>query len=94
MQRSTPARSYWFTGSEPTAPLVYRGAVWLLLHRVLAEAGDAAGAREVLLQAGEWLHHTARRFVPPEFRDSFLSRNAVNRELLLLAARATIAPAR
>ena len=79
---------------EPTAPLVYRGAVWLLLHRVLAEAGDAAGAREVLLQAGEWLHHTARRFVPPEFRDSFLSRNAVNRELLLLAARATIAPAR
>jgi DNA-binding SARP family transcriptional activator len=76
---------------ETTAPLVYRGVVWLVLYRVLAAAGDNASVREVLLQAGEWLHQTARRFVPPEFRESFLSRNAVNRELLLQAARAMIA---
>jgi hypothetical protein len=64
--------------------------VWLLLYRVLAAAGDDASVREMLLQAGEWLHQTARRFVPAQFRDSFLSRNAVNRELLRQAARATI----
>jgi DNA-binding SARP family transcriptional activator len=76
---------------ETTAPLVYRGVVWSLLHRVLAATGDDASVREVLLQAGEWLHQTAWRFVPAQFRESFLSRNAVNRELLLQAARATIA---
>jgi hypothetical protein len=79
---------------ESTAPLTYRGGIWLLLHDTLAAVGDTATAREVLLQAGEWLHHTARRSVPPAFRDSFLARNAVNRELLLLATRAAIAPAR
>ena len=82
------------------APAGADGAARLSWRRLAAAAPRARGgrrrraAREVLLQAGEWLHHTARRFVPPEFRDSFLSRNAVNRELLLLAARATIAPAR
>ncbi len=79
---------------ETTAPLTYRGGIWLLLHNTLAAIGDIATAREVLLQAAEWLHHTARRSVPPAFRDSFLARNAINRELLLLATRAAIAPSR
>jgi tetratricopeptide (TPR) repeat protein len=79
---------------ETTTPLTYRGGIWLLLHNALVAAGDAPTAREVLLQAGEWLHHTARRSVPPAFRDSFLARNAINRELLLLATRAAIAPGR
>jgi hypothetical protein len=78
---------------ETTTPLVYRGGIWLLLHGTLAALGDAAAAREVLLQASEWLHRTARRDVPAPFRDSFLGRNAVNRELLVLAIRADIAPA-
>jgi tetratricopeptide (TPR) repeat protein len=78
--------------SSPT--LTYRASIWLLLYNVLTAIGDGATAREVLLQASEWLHHTAHRNVPPEFRDSFLARNAVNRELMLLSIRAAIAPAR
>jgi tetratricopeptide (TPR) repeat protein len=73
-----------------TAPLTYRGGIWLSLHDTLVAAGDASGAHEVLLQAGEWLHHTARCNVPPEFRDSFLARNAVNRALVLLSTKATV----
>jgi hypothetical protein len=75
---------------ESTTPLVYRGGIWLLLHNVLAAVGDRSTAREVLLQASEWLHRTARENVPPAYRDSFLARNAVNRELLLRAMRADI----
>jgi hypothetical protein len=71
---------------ESTTPLTYRGSIWLLLHDVLGAAADAATARDVLLQASEWVHHTARQ-VPPALRDSFLARNAVNRELLLRAMR-------
>ena len=78
---------------ETTAPLGYRGGPWLLLRGPLAGLGEGAAAREVLLQASEWLHRTARRDVPAPFRDSFLGRNAVNRELLVLAIRADIAPA-
>jgi DNA-binding SARP family transcriptional activator len=77
-----------------TAPLIYRGSIWLLLHGTLVALGDMAGAREVLLQASEWLHHTARCSVPAEFRDSFLARNAVNRALVLLSTKTTMAPAR
>ena len=82
--RSVPLRLL-----ESTTPLTYRGGIWLLLHDTLTAIGDVATAREVLLQASEWLHRTARRSVPPAFRDSFLARNAVNRELLLLATRAS-----
>ena len=77
---------------DHTTPLIYRGSIWLSLHDALAATGDAALAREVLMQASEWIHHTARRHVPPQFRDSFLSRNAINRKLLLLSIRAAIAP--
>ena len=72
---------------ESTTPLTYRGRIWLLIHDVLTAAGDAATARDALLQASEWLHRTARQDVPPAFRDSFLARNATNRELLLRAMR-------
>jgi DNA-binding SARP family transcriptional activator len=75
---------------EATTPLVYRGIIFLRLHDVLSAVGDAEAAREVLLQACEWLHRTARQNVPSAYRDSFLSRNAVNRELLLRALRADI----
>lgn len=75
---------------DSTAPLVYRGIIFLALHDVLSAVGDAEAARDVLLQASEWLHGTARHNVPSAYRDSFLARNAVNRELLLRALRADI----
>jgi hypothetical protein len=79
---------------ESTTPMTYRGAIWLTLHDVLTALGDATTARDVLLQASEWLHRTARQNVPAPFRDAFLGRNAVNRELVLRAMRASIAPSR
>ena len=75
---------------ESTTPLVYRGGIWLLVHNVLTAVGDGSSAREVLLQASEWLHRTAHRNVPSAYRDSFLARNAVNHELLLRARRSDI----
>jgi DNA-binding SARP family transcriptional activator len=79
---------------ESITPMTYRGAIWLALHDVLTAVGDATTARDLLLQASEWLHRTARQDVPAPFRDSFLGRNAVNRELLLRAMRGSIAPSR
>jgi hypothetical protein len=73
---------------ECTTPLTYRGSIWLLLHDVLVGVDDPDTARDVLLQASEWVHRTARQSVPAALRDSFLGRNAVNRELLLRAMRA------
>jgi tetratricopeptide (TPR) repeat protein len=59
---------------------------WLHIGRALHEAGEAA-AVDVLRGGVEWLRRTADTHVPEAFRDSFLRRNPVNRELLALAAR-------
>jgi hypothetical protein len=40
-----------------------------------------------LAQGRDWVLRTARDEVPEPFRDSFLHRNPVNRELLAVAAR-------
>ena len=61
--------------------------LWLHAGRALAAAGDAGQAAEVLSCGRDWLHATAREQVPEPFRESFLHRNPVNRELLALAAR-------
>ncbi|MEO8154464.1 MAG: AAA family ATPase [Rhizobacter sp.] len=61
--------------------------LWLNCGRALAAAGDAAHAAEVLARGHAWLHTTAAEQVPESFRDSFLHRNPVNRELLALASR-------
>jgi hypothetical protein len=61
--------------------------LWLHCGRALAAAGDAAHAGEVISRGRDWLHATAAQEVPEPFRDSFLRRNPVNRELLALAAR-------
>jgi hypothetical protein len=50
-------------------------------------AGDSAQATQLLATGRDWLQRTASEFVPEAFRDSFLHRNPVNRELLVLAAR-------
>jgi hypothetical protein len=63
--------------------------LWLNCGRALAAAGDAAHATEVLARDHDWLHSTAAEQVPEPFRDGFLHRNPVNRELLALASRRT-----
>ena len=67
--------------------------LWLHCGRALVAAGDTAKAAEVVSQGHAWLHSTAREQVPEPFRDSFLQRNPVNRELLALAQRVTGGPA-
>ncbi len=61
--------------------ILYHAAV---VHQ---QAGHAAEARRLAERGAVWLREIASRSVPPEFRDSFLRRNLINRELL---RRATI----
>ena len=65
------------------------GELWLHAGRGLLAAGDPKGL-EVLAQGREWVRRTAQDEVPEPFRDSFVHRNPVNRELLALAARAGV----
>ncbi len=67
--------------------LLLPGELWLHGARALATAGDAEQARRVLKQGLDWLQETAREQVPESFRESFLHRNPVNRELLALGSR-------
>ena len=64
---------------------MYRGELWLVAHRTYAAIGDDALARRMLGEGVGWVQNVARQHVPSEYRDSFLSRNPVNRELLRLA---------
>jgi hypothetical protein len=50
-------------------------------------ADDADEARTALRRAVDWITRTAAEHVPPEYRDSFLTRNPFNRELLTSATR-------
>ena len=72
---------------EPT--LLGRAEVWLHSARALLVArGDAAAAAQAsaTLRTGrDWLLLHARQHVPQHFRESFLQRCPVNRELLALA---------
>jgi tetratricopeptide (TPR) repeat protein len=61
--------------------------LWLHAARALQAAGDADGARRVVQEGLDWLHHTAREQVPESFRESFLHRNPANRALLALGSR-------
>lgn len=60
--------------------------LWLHAGRALAAAADPLTAG-VIEQGRRWLLDTAANEVPEPFRDGFLQRNPVNRELLALAAR-------
>lgn len=62
-------------------------ALWLYCGRALLVSGDDRHANEVLAQGRDWLHKTAAEQVPEAFRDSFLNRQPVHRELLALASR-------
>lgn len=61
------------------------GELWLHSGRALRGASDPLAA-SVIRRGTQWLHGTADGQVPEAFRDSFLHRNPVNRELLALAA--------
>ncbi|TXH48528.1 MAG: hypothetical protein E6Q93_26525 [Burkholderiaceae bacterium] len=76
---------------EATPTSFYRGDVWLAAAEGLAQVGGDERAR-LLHDAQAWIRQTAQQRVPAEFRDSFLHRNPVNRELLALAARLSDAP--
>jgi hypothetical protein len=61
-------------------------ALWLHCGRALMAAGDERQAKRVLTQGHDWLRTTAAEQVPESFRDSFLNRQPVHRELLALAS--------
>jgi tetratricopeptide (TPR) repeat protein len=63
-------------------PAIVRNAAVVLL-----QAGLTDEARPIVARGVAWLRSAAEQHVPPEFRDSFLNRNAVNRELLRLVIR-------
>lgn len=65
---------------------LYRGEVWLAAAQALGQHAPEEQAA-VLREARLWIESTVRQRVPEPFRDSFLHRNPVNRELLALASR-------
>jgi hypothetical protein len=68
---------------------LYRGDVWLAAAQALEVTAPDERA-QVLRTAAQWIQDTAQYRVPEEFRDSFMYRNPVNRELLALAKRLII----
>jgi tetratricopeptide (TPR) repeat protein len=67
----------------------YLGELWLVAGRVYLGLECAADARRVLAAGRDWVMGLHDAHVPADFRESFLHRNPVNRELLALAARVT-----
>ncbi|MFO1311399.1 MAG: AAA family ATPase [Burkholderiales bacterium] len=66
---------------------MYRGELWLVSAKVYVAAGSDGLGRRMLTEGSDWVTGIADRHVPASFRESFLSRNPVNRELLELALR-------
>jgi DNA-binding SARP family transcriptional activator len=66
---------------------MYRGELWLVAAQVYAAAGEPQLAERTLAEGCAWVRELAEHHVPAEFRDSFLNRNPVNRELLRLQSR-------
>lgn len=65
---------------------LYVPELYALCRRAALDAGDTALAERCLDAAVDWIHTQALPNVPEPFRESFLHRNAVNRETLTLAA--------
>ena len=64
----------------------YRGELWLTAARALAAGGQHAASRRAASEGANWVRGVAQSHVPEEFRDSFLHRNPINRDLLALAS--------
>jgi DNA-binding SARP family transcriptional activator/tetratricopeptide (TPR) repeat protein len=67
----------------------YRAEAWWIAAQVLRAAKLDSRAHRLLAEGSEWIHRIASEHVAPEFRDSFLRRNPVNRLLLAAAANAS-----
>lgn len=85
----THARAALALMLEYEADDIYPGEVMQIAVGALREGNeeDAAEAQRALQRAVSWIRQTAAERVPPDFRDSFLSRNPFNRELLTSATR-------
>lgn len=66
---------------------LYRAELWLNAAMAFHAANLKDDARAAAITGRDWVLRVAHEQVPVEFRDSFLHRNPVNRELLALAAR-------
>ena len=70
----------------------YLGELWLVVGRVFDAVGRPGPARTALADGYAWAMALHDDHVPVEFRDSFLHRNPVNRELVALASQLTLPP--
>jgi tetratricopeptide (TPR) repeat protein len=66
---------------------MYLPQAWWIVAQACDHLGDQARADDALAQAHGWIVQQALPNVPPAFRASFLSRNAINRDLLALTGR-------
>jgi tetratricopeptide (TPR) repeat protein len=66
----------------------YLPEMWLVAAKAFGAVGRPADARRAAADGQAWVGRVHDGHVPPEFRQSFLQRNPINRELLLLAAQA------
>lgn len=60
---------------------------WLMLGRAYTATGRAVDAADACARGAQWVVQIASGHVAPEFRDSFLHRNPIHRDLLAVAAR-------
>jgi DNA-binding SARP family transcriptional activator len=67
------------------SPALYRPELWLSAARAMQESGQDSEASHMLALAHDWIKNCiSTQQVPPEFADSFLHRNPVNRDVLSL----------
>ena len=62
----------------------YLPELWLVSAQVMATLGREPAARRAAADGQAWVRQVHDTQVPPHFRDSFLHRNAINRELMAL----------
>jgi len=74
--------------ADITADDLYPAERWLVAARACAAAGLHSEASDAVDAGREWVLQTNETQVPPNYRDSFLQHNTVNRELLALASQA------
>jgi DNA-binding SARP family transcriptional activator len=77
------------TPADIDADDLYRGERWRNAVLAFEAAGSIEEARAAARSGRDWVRRVVDEQVPAVFRDSFLHRNPVNRELLALAARLT-----
>ncbi len=73
---------------DAAGPGLYPPAAWLVCAQAFQQAGDAAAVARALAAGRAWIEQTALPNVPTPFRESFLQRQPVNRELLTWCSRA------